>query len=234
MLRRSRLTRNGAWLMLPMDHGFSMGAQPGLHDIPRLLDEVSSHATCVTVHRGLLPAVAPYADRLGIMLHLSASTDCAPDPTDKRLVATVEEAVRRGCDGVSLHVNIGSLTEAHQLEDAGKVAGLCDEWGMPLVAMIYPRGPGMDSTDPKLVAHAVRVGYEIGATAVKVPFTSDFEKVVAAAPLPVLVAGGADGDIIKIASSAKAAGAKGVSVGRNVFGHANPGAIMAELAKVFA
>ena len=128
-------------LMLPMDHGISNGPLPGLERPAELAAAaVRGGATCLTVHKGLLREVAPACRDIGLLLHLSASTDIGPDPNDKRLVATVAEAVRAGCDGVSIHVNLGSLTEARQLEDAGRVATECQEWGMPLVAMVYPRG----------------------------------------------------------------------------------------------
>jgi fructose-bisphosphate aldolase/2-amino-3,7-dideoxy-D-threo-hept-6-ulosonate synthase len=173
--------------------------------------------------------------------HLSGSRDSAPDPQDKRLVATVEEALRLGCDGVSIHVNVGSLTESRQLEDAGRVASACAEWGVPLVTMAYPRGPKVtDPHEPRLVAHAARLAAELGADAVKVPYTGSpdtFRDVVRGCPVPVLVAGGPrkgfDAFLADLAG-ARAAGALGASVGRNVFQHPDPKAAVAAVAAVFA
>ncbi len=45
-----------------------------------------------------------------------------------------------GADAVSMHVNIGAESEARMLADLGAVAVECMEWGMPLLAMMYPRG----------------------------------------------------------------------------------------------
>jgi predicted phospho-2-dehydro-3-deoxyheptonate aldolase len=240
-VRMSRIQRDGRILMVPLDHGISMGPVAGLVDIEATMTAVAPHATCVTVHKGLLPRVAPFADRLGILLHLSASTDGAPDSQDKHLVATVDEAVKAGCDGVSLHVNVGSLTEARQLEEMGRVSTACADYGMPLVAMMYPRGPKIkDPFDPALVAHAARLGMELGADAVKVPFTgqeASFRTVVKGAHIPVLVAGGPKRDDNKVfladLAKAKKAGAAGVSVGRNVFQAKDVAAAMAAVAKVF-
>ncbi|HUR62289.1 MAG TPA: 2-amino-3,7-dideoxy-D-threo-hept-6-ulosonate synthase [Candidatus Thermoplasmatota archaeon] len=241
-IRLRRIARaDGTCLMVPLDHGISMGPAQGLAD-PRLPLAIAAKggATCVTLHKGLVPLAAPFADRLGILLHLSASTDGSHDPHDKRLVATVQEAARMGCDGVSIHVNVGSLTEACQLEDAGKVSTACNELGMPLVAMMYPRGPGVkDPFDPALVAHAARLGAELGADLVKVPYSGPgFRDAVQGCPVPVLVAGGprrdSFGALVADLREARHAGAKGLSVGRNVFQQADPAQALADLVALFA
>ena len=242
-LRMGRLgTAAGSVVMVPMDHGISMGPLAGLQDPrPMLLAAAAGGATCVTLHKGLVPAAAPVAGKLGILLHLSASTDRAPDPDDKRLVATVEEAVRLGCDGVSIHVNLGSATEARQIEDAGRVSGACAEWGMPLLAMVYPRGPKVkDPHDAALVAHAARLGAELGADLVKVPYTGSYDSfrtVVQGCPVPVLVAGGPRRDkpetLLQDIRDAQRAGARGVSIGRNVFQASEPQAALRAIASLF-
>lgn len=242
-LRMARIANSsGSLVMVPLDHGISMGPIPGLADLPPILEAAAKGgATCITLHKGLLRQAQAVAGRTGILLHLSASTDLGPDPNDKRLVATVEEAVRAGCDGVSIHVNLGSLTEARQLEDAGRISTACQEWGMPLIAMVYPRGPAIaDARDPKLLAHAARLGAELGADAVKVPYTGGadtFRDVVAGCPVPVLVAGGAKRsptEFLRDMRDAKSAGARGVSIGRNVFQAKDPTASLRAIAKVFA
>jgi len=242
-LRMARIANAaGAIVMVPLDHGISMGPIAGLANVAPVLEAAAKGgATCVTLHKGLLPHAAAIAGRTGILLHLSASTDLGPDPNDKRLVATVEEAVRHGCDGVSIHVNLGSLTEARQLEDAGRVSTACQEWGMPLIAMVYPRGPAIaDGREAKLVAHAARLGAELGADAVKVPYTgsaASFRDVVLGCPVPVLVAGGAKRsptELLGDLRDAKSVGARGVSIGRNVFQAKDAAASLRAIAKVFA
>lgn len=241
-IRLARLTGPSGCLMVPLDHGVSMGAVPGLVDVPTTVGAVAGLATCVTVHKGLVGRVAPFAPRLGILLHMSASTDGSPDPLDKQLVASVEEAVRMGCDGVSIHVNVGSQTEARQLAQMGAVAGTCQEWGMPLVAMMYPRGPQVPKpARPEQVAHAARLGAELGADLVKVPFTGDeasFRQVVQGAGIPVIVAGGPRRDdlgaFLEDLRLARRAGAAGASVGRNVFQADDIRSAMTQVAQVFA
>lgn len=241
-LRLARLGR--PLLMVPLDHGVSMGAAPGLDDPATVMRTVvDAGATCLTMHKGLVPRAAAVAGDAAVLMHLSASTDVGPDPDDKRLVASVEEAVAAGCDGVSIHVNLGAPTEARMLEDAGRVATACTRWGMPLVAMVYPRGPGIDPFAPDLVTHAARLGAELGADVVKVPYTGDadsFRRVVQGATVPVIVAGGprragADGfqAFLDDVRGARHAGAAGISIGRNVFQADDPAAAMRALHEVF-
>jgi DhnA family fructose-bisphosphate aldolase class Ia len=54
-------------------------------------------------HRG-------YGRDLGLIIHLSASTVLGPDPNNKVLVATAEEALKIGADGVSINVNVGAAS----------------------------------------------------------------------------------------------------------------------------
>ncbi len=241
-IRMARLqSSSGHFRMVPMDHGISIGPAPGIINPAATLAAVAAGATCVTVHKGLVRHLAPHANDLGLLLHLSASTDVAPDPNDKRLVATVEEALKLGFDGVSTHCNLGAATESHMIESLGRVSTLCNDWGMPHIAMVYPRGPSIDNPfDPVLVAHAARLGAELGADVVKVPYTGSpesFRPVVEGAGVPVIVAGGPKRDsfeeLLNDLRGAKKAGAAGVSIGRNVFQQDDPAAAVQDIARIF-
>ena len=157
-------------------------------------------------------------------MHLSASTDLSPTKNDKVLVCTVEEAIKLGADGVSVHVNIGADMEREMLRDLGYVSRVCEEWGMPLLAMVYGRGKDINQYDPKVIAHCARIGAELGADIVKVPYSGDpesFRKVVEGSPVPVVIAGGpkmkTDREVLEMVKGAMQAGARGLSVGRNIF-----------------
>ena len=140
------------------------------------------------------------------------------------MVCTVEESIKLGADAVSIHINVGSKTEAEQLKALGHISKICMEWGMPLLAMMYPRGAGIYQYDEKAVALAARVGAELGADIVKTNFTGSvesFKRVVRGCPVPVVVAGGPkmknEADLLKMVEMAMEAGARGVAIGRNVF-----------------
>ena len=156
------------------------------------------------------------------------------------LTGSVKEAIRLGADGVSLHINIGGNEEPEMIEQLGKISEQCHEWGMPLLAMMYPRGENVkDPHDSEIVAHTARIGAECGADIVKTVYTGDvdsFAKVVSSIPVPVVIAGGpkvtTDMEILEMTEDAMNAGAKGVTYGRNIFAHKTPHKMVEALADI--
>lgn len=216
-------------IIVPMDHGVSMGPLPGIRDMrTTLFNLAEGGADCVLMHKGQIRCTFRHEGRdLGLIMHMSASTDHSPSANSKALVASVEEAIRHGADGVSVHVNLGDPDEERMLADLGRVAEHCDNWGMPLLAMIYGRGPKIrDSFAPEVIAHCARIGVELGADIVKVSYTGDmpsFRDAIEGCSIPVVIAGGPVMDstrsVLEMVSGAMQAGAAGCSIGRNVFEH---------------
>jgi predicted phospho-2-dehydro-3-deoxyheptonate aldolase len=225
-----RIMENGKAVIIPMDHGVSEGPIQGLEDICSMVKEVEKYATAVILHKGMVKALTK-RPACGLILHGSASTRVALDPNFKAQVATPREAVGMKCHGFSLHINIGgSEREPEMLVALGKAAEECDLLGLPLLAMMYPRGKNITKVSPDDIALVARVGAELGADIVKCPYTGDtasFKRVVSGCPVPVVIAGGAKADsdrgILEAVAGAMDAGAMGVSLGRNVFQHRNPG-----------
>ncbi|KAF5419907.1 MAG: fructose-bisphosphate aldolase / 2-amino-3,7-dideoxy-D-threo-hept-6-ulosonate synthase, partial [Candidatus Methanocomedens sp.] len=125
-------------IIIPMDHGVGAGPIKGLTDLSKMVNKVAQGgANAVLGHMGL-PKYGHrgYGRDVGLIIHLSASTSLGPDPNHKVLVTSVEEAIKVGADAVSVHVNIGADDEAEMLQGLGITASKCDEWGMPLVAMM--------------------------------------------------------------------------------------------------
>jgi class I fructose-bisphosphate aldolase len=112
----------------------------------------------------------------------------------------------------------------------GQVASKCAEWGMPLLAMVYARGPKVKSEwDPSTVAHCARLAEELGADVIKVVYTGDpesFSRVTEGCCIPIVIAGGprmdSPRDIIQMAHDSIAAGGAGLSMGRNIFQAEDP------------
>ncbi len=218
-------------VIVPMDHGVSNGPIPGLIDMGRAVDMVAEGgANAVLGHIGLSLYGHRQSGRdVGLILHLSASTAIGPDPNDKVLVNSVPNALKMGADAVSMHVNIGADSEARMLSDLGRIAIECMEWGMPLLAMMYPRGRKIENEhQADHVALAARVAAELGADIVKTVYTGDpdsFRDVTRGCPVPVVVAGGSKTDdraTMDLIEGAMEGGAAGISIGRNAFQHANP------------
>jgi len=239
-IRLARILNDGKMLCIPMDHGISNGPIKGLEDIHSIIYQCSSAGlTCVLVNKGIIKSM-PRPPNIGLIAHFSASTSIGPAPNRKILIGSVEEAIRLGADAVSLHINIGSKEEPEMLQKLGMISDKCDEWSVPLVAMMYPRGENIKNPhDPDIVAHAARVGAEAGADVVKAVYTGDaesFKRVVRSCPVPIVIAGGpkasTDREILEMCEGAMMAGAKGVTFGRNIFQHRNPPAIVRALYKI--
>ncbi|MGW2047266.1 2-amino-3,7-dideoxy-D-threo-hept-6-ulosonate synthase [Streptomyces sp. NPDC001858] len=239
-LRRLSLAGDGRHLFVPLDHSVSDGPivpADKWDDLLRAL--VDGGADGIIVHKGRARSFAPdVLKRCALVVHLSASTACSADVHAKVLVADVEEALRLGADAVSVHVNIGSDTESRQLADLGAVARSCEVWGMPLIAMVYPRGPRIeDPRDPALLAHLANVAADLGADMVKTSVALPIERmaeVVAGSPIPVLAAGGPpdDSDLVEYGAAVMAAGCQGLAVGRRIFSHPAPAALVSRLSAV--
>lgn len=239
-IRLGRILKDGKMLCIPMDHGISNGPIKGLEDVHGMIYQCApAGLTCVLVNKGIIKTL-PRPPDIGLIAHFSGSTSLGPAPNRKMLMGNVEEAIRLGADAVSLHINIGAKEEPEMLQKLGIVADKCDEWSVPLVAMMYPRGENIKNPhDPEIVAHAARVGAEAGADIVKSVYTGDpdsFKRVVKSCPVPIVIAGGpkanTDREILEMCAGAMAAGATGVTFGRNIFQHKNPPAMVRALYKI--
>ena len=233
---------SGRTVIIPMDHGVTVGPIPGLEDMRTAISKVvAGGANAILMHKGSVRAGHRGTGKdVGLIIHISASTSLSPDPNAKQLVCTVEEAIKLGADAVSIHINLGAETDAEMLRQLGYVAERCLQWQMPLVAMMYTRGPKIKNEfDVNNVKHAARVAAELGADIVKCVYTGtveSFREVVTGCPAPVVIAGGpkmeSDEEIFKMVENALKAGAAGVSIGRNAFQHEKPDRMVAALSKM--
>ncbi len=216
-------------VIVPMDHGVSMGPIDGLQNMEETINDIAlAGADAVLLHKGIVTnGHRGYGKDIGLIIHLSGGTALGPEGNNRVLVTTVKEAVRLGADAVSMHVNIGADNESEMLQDLGMVAEECNEYGMPLLAMMYARGdkiPKDQEFDVKFIKHVARIGAELGADIIKTVYTGDkksFKEVIDGCPVPVVIAGGpkmnSEEELLKMVADAMDCGAGGVSIGRNVF-----------------
>lgn len=229
-------------VIVPMDHGVTVGPIPGLIDMRQAVSKmVSGGANAVLMHKGV-PRFCHRGEGkdVGLIIHLSGGTAMSPDPNAKELVCTVEEALKIGADAVSIHLNLGAETDRQMMRQLGMIGERCNEWQMPLIAMMYTRGPAISNEfDVKNVKHAARVAAELGADIVKVSYTGSaesFAEVIQGCHLPIVIAGGekteTDEEILTMVYDSLKAGAAGVSIGRNVFQHEKPVRMVEALSKM--
>jgi len=232
----------GKHLIVPMDHGITLGPVTGLVDIESTIDAVTDGgADAVLTQKGIAPRVHRNKNGAGYIVHLNGSTTVGPDESDKRPTGTVKDAIRAGADAVSFHINVGSEYEPDQISQLGEVTSTASEYGIPVLAMTYARGHDVRARGEGFgedLAHATRLGEELGADIIKTAYSGDpetFEQVVEGTRLPVVIAGGSKGtdlETLSMVRGAVDAGAAGVSMGRSIFQHESPKAITEAVAAV--
>ena len=223
--------KTGKCVIAPLDHGISGGPLPGIINIPKTINSIAEGgANAVLMHKGMVQnGHRGYGSDIGLIVHLSASTDLSVDPYHKVQVTSVEKAIQ-----------LGSEKEPEMLETTGRIAEECDDWGMPLLAMMYPRGPKIENEhDPDVVKLSARVGAELGADIVKTNYTGDpdtFKEVVDGCPVPVIIAGGpkieTERQLFEMVHDAISVGGAGVAFGRNIFQAKDPSKITRALVEV--
>lgn len=227
LLRLKRLYKHESerLFIVPMDHSVTDGPFAPNEQYESTLETLAaSGVDAVVLHKGRLRSVSLSVYRkMSVIVHVSASTKFAPDVNDKHVVASVEDAARRGADGISAHVNVGSATEARQLRDLSRVADSCDQVGLPLLAMVYVRGGDVPAHPAAAVAHAASLAADLGADIVKVSLSGDPDEIVrvtSSCPIPVIAAGGPLLDkesFLRFVRTAVVGGAAGLAAGRNIF-----------------
>lgn len=256
-LRFKRLSKNGKMIVVPMDHGGSVGSVPGLEEMDKTVRKIiRANITAVLLHKGIVAdCFDPNSeDDKGLFIHLSGCGLASGN--SKTLICDVEEAIALGADGVSVHINLGNEDELNMLSDFQKVSKECRKWGVPLMVMAYWRGQETDRLEQELMAKKIskkdyliektkRIGqcarlfYEYGATIIKIPYTgtvASFKEAIRGIRVPVLIAGGpamdSDKEVLQTVKGAMQAGASGTSIGRNIFQHEFPGEMCAAIAAI--
>ena len=144
-------------VIIPMDHGVTVGPIEGLADMRETVSNVvAGGANAILMHKGIVRAGHRGTGRdIGLIIHLSGGTSLRPDPNAKELVCSVEEALKLGADAVSVHINLGAETDKELLGQLGFISERCLQWQMPLIAMMYTRGPKIKNEfDVENVKHA--------------------------------------------------------------------------------
>ena len=244
---------SGRSVVVPFDDSLIAGPIGGLDDLGGKLGEVGkAGANGILAFPGVFLNHGVQVQSLGWICNLTASTTRVSH-TNKVQVMQLVDALAVGADAVAAHVNVSSRFEPQMLTTLGRVCSDGRRYGVPVVAIVYPRREAEDGSDYNytsereddqatfsgLVAHCARIAKELGASVVKTQYTGSkmsFAAVVAAAdPLPVWIAGGAMMPVKKVLETARDAldvGASGVSFGRNVYGRANSAAILSALSAV--
>ena len=224
-------------LIVALDHGLP-GMSPLAHlSQPAVLLEtlVASGADAILTTPGIAARFAGRFDRMGLILRLDgAATSLSQAPSQMRLIASVEDALRLGADAVAVMGFPGAEDESDSLQVLGNVAVECRRAGLPLMAEILPFGYSAKPNVEQLMI-AARIGAELGADLIKTKYAGppeEFRRVIENCYVPVLVLGGSSrspDEVIQDTQSALRAGAAGAVVGRNIWQAGDPGLITRRL-----
>lgn len=238
-LRLKRIFHNNNRILaLPIDHGVTYGMLPGIDRYMDLVNSVKDAGIDVLIaHKGILKRLIDIdgIENLSLFQHISGATNFV-DSANKVLVGSVEEAVRTGMTGVSMHVTLNHPEEKRMLQDLGAVSEACQRWGMPLLAMMYVKDK---ENCLEAVAHSIRLAEELGADIVKVsqPKKLDgFSEIIAKTNIKVLVSGGelkenANTFLTSKIIPALKCGISGCAIGRNIFEQENPHDFCAQISE---
>jgi class I fructose-bisphosphate aldolase len=237
--------QTGRSVIVAMDHG-ATGVPSGFADPRRLLRSiVAAQPDGVILNTGLARRFAPLFGRrdapalvLGIdnVLHRGPHGQGPADAHWTQI--SVEEAVKLGADAVKVILIMGRSGASEWADDlsyVARTAEVCRHWEIPLMVEPYLWGekvPVDPAARAELNADGARIAVELGADVLKLEVGGNldiFGAIVAASPVPVFVLGGpkrpTQRDTLADVVAAAAAGAVGLTIGRNVWQHPDPPAM---------
>lgn len=251
-VRMNRLFGNGRCLDVAIDHGVcnERSFLDGLENMPAVLKTlVDAGPDAIQMNYGqadLLQDI-PGKDKPALVMRIDMGNPYNRiRHRDMWAVLQNEEEPLIGAlqmDAACVVVNLFMLPDEPDLfrqcvQNIARVRAGCEKYGMPL--MIEPlvmqpvteRGGYMVDGDADKIVTLTRLAREMGADIVKADPTTnaeDFHRVVEAARCPVLVRGGGKEDLRAVFDKSAALmrqGAMGMVYGRNIYQHANPGAVV--------
>jgi len=154
-------------------------------------------------------------------------------------VVTAQQALDLGASAITIYLFLGynDRVETNGIEVCAQFVRERHRIGLPCI--IEPLAYGGQVTGANVVeilTLGARIAVEIGADALKIPYTGDvesFQNLVAVAGVPVLVLGGArsdnERDALELFAEGQEAGGSGCLMGRNVTKSPDPQNMVAQL-----
>lgn len=229
---KDRLSRifnpvTGKTVMLAFDHGFIMGPTSGLERIDLTIVPLIEYADCLMCTRGILRSVIPPVTNKPVCLRSDAGTSILTSLNDNVLI-DIEDAVRMNVSAMAVMLSIGDAEhEAVTVANLYKAVDKAARYDIPVMG-VTAVGKDM-ARDARYFGLASRIAAENGANIVKTYYCDGFEKVAAACPVPVVIAGGKklpELEALQLCYQAINDGAAGVDMGRNVFQSEAPAAMI--------
>ena len=206
-------------VMFAFDHGYFMGSVSGLERLDILLPKLMPNIDCLMGTRGALRTCVRPDNRKAIALRVSAGSSMINDDLSHEIVSVdIEDSIRMNADCMAVQTFIGADGQLESIDNLSKVINAGYKYSIPTLGVVAV-GKDMERTD-RFFKLATRIVAELGANIVKTYYCENFEEVVAACPVPIVVAGGkklSEQDALTLAYNSIQGGAHGVDMGRNIF-----------------
>lgn len=235
---RNRLARifspkSGKTVMLAIDHGYFQGPTTGLERIDVTIKPLVPYADALMCTRGILRSVINPEAGNPVVMRASGGPSILKDLSNEQIAVNMEDALRMNVSAVAVQVFVGGECETQSINNMTRLVDEGMRYGMPVLGVT---AVGKDLVrDSRYIGLASRMLAELGAAIIKTYYCDNFEKVVAACPVPIIIAGGkklAEFDALSMARNAIDAGASGVDMGRNIFQSDAPEAMLTAVRKV--
>jgi putative autoinducer-2 (AI-2) aldolase len=216
--------KSGNTVMFAFDHGYFMGSVSGLERLDLLIPRLIDHVDVLMATRGALRSSVRPGFRKGIALRVSSGTSMLNDDLSHEVIAVdIEDAIRMNADCLAVQVFIGADGQLQSIDNLSKVINAANRYSIPVLGVIAV-GKDMERTD-QYFKLATRIVAELGASIIKTYYCDNFEEVVAACPVPIVVAGGKklpEKEALEMAWNSMRGGARGLDMGRNIFQSYHP------------
>lgn len=232
---KSRMARiiqpdTGRAVMLALDHGYFLGPTHKL-EVPReTITPLLPYADTIMLTRGVLRTSVDPESRANVVLRVSGGTSIVgPNLEDEGITTAFEDAIRLNVAGVGISVFVGTEFEKQTLLGLSELVNQGEKYGIPVLG-ITAVGKELEKRDARYLSLCCRICAELGAHIVKTYYCEDFDKVTTSCPAPIVIAGGpkleTEMDVFEMINDALKKGAVGVDMGRNIWQHDHPVAMI--------
>ena len=211
--------KTGNAVMFAFDHGYFMGSTAGLERLDLVVPKLLPNIDVLMGTRGALRTCVPPDCRKAIALRTTSGSSMLNDDLSHEVVAVdIEDAIRMNADCMAVQTFIGADGQLSSIDNLSQTINAGLRYGIPTLGVVAV-GKDMERTD-RFFKLATRILAEMGANIIKTYYCDHFDEIVAACPVPIVVAGGKklpEDEAITLAYHAISEGARGLDMGRNIF-----------------
>ena len=226
--------KSGNTVMFAFDHGYFMGSTSGLERLDLIIPKLLPNVDCLMGTRGAIRSfVSPDCGKAIALRTTSGSSMIQDDLSHEINAVDIEDAIRMNADCMAVQTFIGADGQLSSIDNISKTINAGFRYSIPTLGVVAV-GKDMERTD-RFFKLATRIVAEMGAQIVKSYYCENFEEVVAACPVPIVVAGGKklpEKEALELAYKAISGGARGLDMGRNIFQSLHPVEMSAAIAKI--